>query len=86
MSLDTKAALTAAIEAHYSDEYPGVYCSEWVLPCWGQSPDDSTNYYLREWPETQPIHHTGGLIDYAQTGHTAYLAQASSDLDDEDDE
>ena len=84
MSVETKRALEDAIANHYSNEYPGVYCAEWVLQCWGQSPDDNTNYYLREWPDTQPIHHTGGLIDYARTGHTAYLAMNSTD--DEDDE
>jgi hypothetical protein len=86
MSAETKAALDAAVEAHYSDEYPGVYCAEWVLQCWGQAPGTSTNYYLREWPDSQPIHHTGGLLDYAITGHAAYLASNSSDADEDDDD
>lgn len=86
MSDATKDALDAAIAAHFGDEFGGsTYVAEWVIVAYGQDPESADWRYLREWPETQPSHHTQGLLDRGAYDHRRFTDALMTDSDDEDD-
>jgi hypothetical protein len=86
VSDQTKADLEDAISQHFADEFPGAFSSEWVLMVYGVHAEDRGGYYMREWPDGQPVHNTSGLLDYAQRLHVKWIDAASVDADDEDEE
>jgi hypothetical protein len=86
MSDATQEALETAIAAHFSDEFPGAYSTEWVLMVYGVHAEDRNGYYMREWPYGQPVHNTSGLLDYAQRLHATWIDAASYDADDDEED
>ena len=85
MSSQTKETLEAALHAHFADEFNGAVATQYVIQVFGQRIDTDSGYYLSAWPTDQPIHITGGLIDYAMKRHTARMSDNITDPDDEDD-
>ena len=85
MSETTKAALAAAVAAHFADEFDGAVALEWVLMTYGSHVENSSGYYMRDWPAGQPVHRTSGLLDYAQQRH-AYFIEESTGMDADDDD
>lgn len=69
MSAETKAALDAAIQAHYGDLTDGGFVSAYVLQIVGATMEDyeTGNYrYLRTVSSHQAPHVTSGLLNYAK--------------------
>ena len=85
MSDQTKEAFERALAAHFADEFDGAVISQWYLQGFGQRIDSESGYYLGAWPNGQPIHVTGGLIDYALNRHSTRLLSTISDEDPDDD-
>ena len=86
MSDATKANLEAAIAAHFADEFGGAIATEWLLMTYGSHMERAGGYYMRDWPVGQAVHHTSGLLDYAQQRHAYYLEETVSAEPDEDDD
>lgn len=83
MSDETKANLELALSAHFADEFPGAYSSQWILMVYGVHAENNDGYYLREWPDGQPVHVTSGLIDYARQRHAIFADDSTRDADED---
>lgn len=79
MSDETKDTLERALAAHFADEFDGAVLSAWIFQAYGQHIETDNDYYLGGWQKGQPIHVTGGLIDYIAHRHTARLNDNVSD-------
>lgn len=68
MSDQTKAALTAALEAHIADETEGHLVTDWALVAATSTMENIgtgiTRYFI-EANENQPVHVMAGLFRYA---------------------
>lgn len=85
MSDDTKAALDAAITAHFADEWDGGFITAYVVQMAGLTSGDmdkgDQSSYLRETAESQASHVTVGLLDYSLTMYRHSLTQDEQDDD-----
>ena len=82
MSESTKAALDAAIIAHFADEFDGATATCWVVQAYGQRIDTEDGYYLTTWADGQALHVTAGLIEYAARRQAARIVGVDEDDDD----
>lgn len=81
MSADTKAALDAALAAHFADELDGAIVTAYVTQAAAMTSfdfDAERTQYFRTCAEGQSAHVTLGILDYA---HARYR----HDLMDDDD-
>ena len=85
MSEATKEAFEQALAAHFADEFGSAQITSWVLQGYGEKFDTGGGYYLGAWPNGQPLHTTGGLLDYAVQRHAVRLVDTVTDPDNEDD-
>lgn len=71
MSTDTKAALDAAIQAHFADETLGGFSTGYVLQIKGKTSEDleagQQTSYLRNVADQQDSDVSLGLMDYMHT-------------------
>jgi len=86
MSVETREALEKALTAHMADECEGAILTHWVAMLYGDSPHDEHGRYFRIWPPDQPVHVTGGLLDYAANRHTVYVEDQLIDQNDDEDD
>lgn len=83
MSDETKDTLERALAAHFADEFDGAVLSAWIFQAYGQHIETDNDYYLGGWQKGQPIHTSGGLLDYALRRHEARMAANLGDSGDE---
>jgi hypothetical protein len=62
MSIKTKEAMEAAIEAHLADEMDGaILTGYWLVMCGADMEKPGTTSYFHLGPDTQPFHVSLGL-------------------------
>ncbi|SIN72722.1 hypothetical protein [Agromyces cerinus] len=88
MSLETKTALDAAIDAHFADETDGALVSGYILQLFGSSFDDLDQgqvSVLREVAEGQNFITSLGIADYISQTIRHTVTETVYFGDDEDD-
>lgn len=83
MSDETRKAVEDALAAHMADECDDAVLSHWVAMLYGDSLTDERGRYFRLWPVDQPLHITGGLLDYAASRHAQYVDETLIDPEDD---
>ena len=82
MSLETKAALDAALAAHIADEGENHILTGYALIACGMNTDnfdrESTNYFY-EWADSQPFHSSIGLAHVMVDYLTAWRGEPDED-------
>lgn len=86
MSEATRDTLEAALNAHFADEFGGATLTSYVVQGYGEKFETGGGFYLGLWPQGQPLHITGGLLDYGVQRHAARMLDTITDPDNDDDD